>query len=282
MTADHRETRARSLGLKAAANARDLGGYRTADGRTVRSGVALRGDALNRLTDADLDILSGLGLRQVVDLRGLNEVEENGSDRLPGGVPVGADGPVRLVQLPVYSPEHDIYISLRDVLAGQDSQAQHALLGDGGAERIMAEVYDWFVTDPAIRDLFASAVRLLADPDGVPLLFHCTAGKDRTGWTAAIVLTALGVDRDTVYEDYLLTNARSAALIERIMEVFNTNGIMEDPTLMLPVIRADAAYLDAAFAAVEDGWPSFGAFLGEGLGLDSATLAALRKNLLED
>ncbi|MFC1439496.1 tyrosine-protein phosphatase [Streptacidiphilus sp. N1-10] len=282
MTADQHGTRARSLGLKAAANARDLGGYRTADGRTVRSGVALRGDALNRLTDADLDVLAGLGLRQVVDLRGLNEVEENGSDRLPESVPAGADGPVRLVHLPVYSPEHDIYLSLRDVLAGQDAREQHALLGDGGAERIMAEMYGWFVTDPAIRELFARAVRLLADPDGIPLMFHCTAGKDRTGWTAAIVLTALGVDRDTVYEDYLLTNTRSAALIERIMEVFNTRGVMEDPSLMLPVIRAEAAYLDAAFAAVEQGWPSFDAFLGEGLGLDAATLAALRKNLLED
>ncbi|WP_052433131.1 tyrosine-protein phosphatase [Streptacidiphilus carbonis] len=281
-SSDHRDDiRARSLGLRAAANARDLGGYRTADGRTVRTGVALRSDALHRLADGDLDVLTALGVRQVVDLRGLNEVQENGSDRLPEAVPAGADAPVRLVHLPVYSAEHDIYIALRDVLAGQDAAAQHALLGDGGAERIMTEMYGWFVTDPAIRGMFARTVRLLADPDGVPLLFHCTAGKDRTGWVAAIVLTALGVDRETVYEDYLLTNVRSAALIERIMEVFDARGVMSDPTLMLPVIRAEAGYLDAAFAAVAAGWPDFDAFLAEGLGLDAATLAALRKNLLD-
>ncbi|MEY9965662.1 protein-tyrosine phosphatase [Streptacidiphilus sp. MAP12-16] len=289
------QTPARSLGLQAAVNARDLGGYRTTDGRTVRTGVALRGDALNRLTDADLDTLTALGVRQVVDLRGLNEVEENGSDRLPGldpadadraeltdGRAIAAEGPVRLVHLPVYSPDHDIYVSLRDVLAGQDAAAQHALLGDGGGERIMTEMYRWFVTDEVIRGRFAETVRLLADPDGTPLLFHCTAGKDRTGWTAAIVLTALGVDRATVYEDYLLTNERSAALIERIMDAFGTRGVMKDPSLMLPVIRAESVYLDAAFAAVADGWPDFEDFLADGLGLDAGTLAALRKNLLVD
>jgi len=271
---------ARSLGLRAASNARDLGGYRTTDGRTVRSGSALRSDALSRLKDADLDVLSGLGVRTVIDLRGLNEVAQNGADRLPESVPDG--GPVRLVALPVYSPEHDIYLSLREVLAGQDAVAQQALLGGGGAERIMEEMYRWFVTDPAIRGLFAEAVRLLADPGAMPLLFHCTAGKDRTGWTAAVVLTALGVDRATVYADYLLTNDRSAALMERIMEVFRTGAVMEDPALMMPVIRAEAAYLDAAFAAVAEGWPSFDAFLADGLGLDPATLDALRKNLLTD
>ena len=284
---------ARSLGLQGAANARDLGGYRAADGRTVRTGVALRADALSRLTDADLEALTGLGVRTVVDLRGLNEVRENGSDRLPGLDPVDIDrveltdgvasidaGPVRLVHLPVYAPEHDIYVDLRDALGSQDAVAQHALLGDGGGERIMADMYRWFVTDPVMRSRFAEAVRLIADPASTPVLFHCTAGKDRTGWTAAIVLTALGVDRETVYADYLLTNDRAAATVERIMAMFTEHRVLEDPSLMLPVIRAEALYLDAAFAAVEEGWTSFDEFLGAGLGLDTATLESLRKNLL--
>lgn len=264
-----------SLGLRTAANARDLGGYRTADGRTVRYGVALRGDALNRLDDADLERVTALGLKAVVDLRGLNEVAETGAD-----TPLGDS--VRLVNLPVYSADHDIYIALRDVMAGQDTAAQQAMLGNGGGERLMAEMYAWFVTDPSIRALFAETVRMLASADSVPLLFHCTAGKDRTGWTAAIVLTALGVDRATVYQDYLLTNERTAALIERIMEIFRSKGILSDPGLMLPIIRADAAYLDAAFAAVAAGWPSFEAFLTDGLGLSPEELDAMRANLLQD
>ena len=283
----------RSLGLQGAANARDLGGYRTAAGRTVRDGVALRGDALSRLTDADLDTLTRLGVRTVVDLRGLNEVRENGSDRLPGldpadsqrieltdGVASIESGRVRLVHLPVYAHEHDIYVDLRDALSSQDPAAQQALLGNGGSERIMADMYRWFVTDPVMRSRFAETVRLLADPDGTPVLFHCTAGKDRTGWAAAIVLTALGVDRATVYRDYLLTNERAAATMARIMEMFTRRKVLQDPSLMLPVVRAEARYLDAAFEAVAEGWADFDEFLGSGLGLDGETLAALRKNLL--
>ena len=269
---------ARSLGLEGAANARDLGGYRTADGRTVRPGAALRGDALHRLSDQDLLVVAELGIRQVVDLRGTNEVRENGGDRLPAPAP-GSE-PVRLLHLPVYSPEHDIYVALREVLSSQDPAAQRALLGDGGGERIMTGMYRWFVTDPVIRSHFAETVRLLADPERTPLLFHCTAGKDRTGWTAAIVLTALGVDRATVYADYLLTNERSAATMERIMRMFTSHRVLEDPSLMRPVLRAEAAYLDAAFAAVAEGWADFDGFLADGLGLDAGTLAALRDNLL--
>ena len=284
---------ARSLGLNTAANARDLGGYRTAEGRTVRSGVALRAEALVRLDDADLETLTAIGVRQVVDLRGLNEVQENGSDRLPGldpvdiatveltdGVAVVEGDAIRLLHLPVYSPDHDIYVELREVLGSQDAAAQRALLGDGGGERIMTEMYRWFVTDPVIRTRFAETVRLLADQAGTPVLFHCTAGKDRTGWVAAIVLTALGVDRDTVYADYLLTNERSAATMGRIMEMFTSRRILADPSLIRPVLSARAAYLDASFAAVEEGWASFEDFLSAGLGLDEPTLAAFRKNLL--
>ncbi|WP_042369686.1 tyrosine-protein phosphatase [Streptacidiphilus neutrinimicus] len=263
----------RSLGLQCAVNARDLGGYRTADGRTVRLGVALRGDALHRATDEDLAALEGLGLRHVIDLRGTNEVDENGADRLPAGVALEAQ--------PVFATDHDIYASLRDTLAAQDGDAQRALLGDGGAERMMISMYGWFVTDPEIRGRFAATVKALARPENLPLFFHCTAGKDRTGWTAAIVLTALGVDRATVYEDYLLTNERTDGLIARILAHLGTQGVMREPELMRPVMRADRAYLDASFAAVEAGWPTFDAFLHEGLGLTEAELEGLRKNLLD-
>ncbi|MEY9843102.1 tyrosine-protein phosphatase [Streptacidiphilus sp. MAP5-3] len=262
----------RSLGLQGAVNARDLGGYRTAEGRTVRSGVALRGDALHRATDEDIAVLESLGVRTVIDLRGGNEVAENGADRIPSGA--------ELEPQPVYATDHDIYGALRDSLAGKNAEQQHALLADGGAERLMIDMYRWFVDEPEIRARFAATVKALCHPERVPVFFHCTAGKDRTGWTAAIVLTALGVDREAVYEDYLLTNARTAELIDRILVTMGTQGIMREPELMLPIMRADRRYLDASFAAVEAGWPSFGEFLAEGLGLTEADLEGLRKNLL--
>ncbi|GAA2816129.1 tyrosine-protein phosphatase [Kitasatospora paracochleata] len=295
MTAQPVET-ARSLGLTGAVNARDLGGYPTADGRTVRHGAALRADALNRLSEADLAALAEQGLRQVVDLRSLAEVREAGLDRIPGlpaaeivdaelsDTPVtvertDADG-ITLHHLPVFAADFDIYVALRNALADRDADKQHALLGDGKAAGMMIGLYRWFVTDAVARERFATVVRLLAEPDGTPLLFHCSAGKDRTGWTAAIVLTALGVDRETVFEDYLLTNLRSAALIDHIVDTFYSRGLMKDPTLLLPVFRADRDYLEAAFEEVAAGWGTFEAFWQDGLGLDDGVLEALRANLL--
>ncbi|WP_329496251.1 tyrosine-protein phosphatase [Kitasatospora herbaricolor] len=287
---------ARSLGLRGAVNARDLGGYRTADGRVLRHGVALRSDGLNRLTDEDLDVLVGYGLRQVVDLRSLDEVREAGPDRVPGlpvaeiaaaelsatPLTVGRTAPdgVTLHHLPVFAADFDIYVALRDALADRSPEKQRALLGDGRAAAMMVGLYRWFVTDPVARERFATVLRLLAAPDGAPLLFHCSAGKDRTGWTAAILLTALGVDRDTVFTDYLLTNERSAAIIEHIVDSFGTRGLMQEPHLLLPVFRADRAYLEAAFEEVAAGWTSFEEFWQDGLGLDDEVLAGLRANLL--
>jgi protein-tyrosine phosphatase len=125
-------------------------------------------------------------------------------------------------------------------------------------------MYRWFVTDAGARARFAAVLRVIAEADGAPVLFHCTAGKDRTGWTAALLLTALGVPREAVLADYLLTNERAARLIARA-----------DP-LLLPLARADAAYLDAAFDEIARGWPTFEAFWHDGLGLDHATLHRLR------
>ncbi|MDH6576280.1 tyrosine-protein phosphatase [Kitasatospora sp. MAP5-34] len=287
---------ARSLGLQGAANARDLGGYRTGDGRTVRHGVALRADALNRLTEGDLAVLASSGLRRVVDLRSQDEVREAGPDLIPGlpaleisqaeqsDVPVTVEpttpGGLTLHHLPVFAADFDIYVALRDALAGRDAERQRALLGDGKASQMMIGLYRWFVTDATARDRFATVLRLLAAPDGPPVLFHCSAGKDRTGWVAALMLTALGVDRETVFEDYLLTNTRSAALIENIVESFGTRGLMKEPTLLLPVFRAERSYLEAAFEEVTTGWVTFEKFWQDGLGLDDEVLEGLRRNLL--
>ncbi|MBP0454538.1 tyrosine-protein phosphatase [Kitasatospora sp. RG8] len=287
---------ARSLGLQGAVNARDLGGYRAAGGTVLRHGVALRSDGLNRLTDADLGLLGSLGLRQVVDLRSLDEVREAGPDRVPG-LPVAAiaaaemsatpitvepatpDG-VTLHHVPVFAADFDIYVTLRDALADRSPEKQRALLGDGRAAAMMTGLYRWFVTDQVARERFAVVLRLLAAPDGPPLLFHCSAGKDRTGWTAAILLTALGVDRETVFADYLLTNERSAGIVENIVDSFFTRGLMQEPELLLPVFRAERSYLEAAFEEVATGWGTFQGFWRDGLGLDDEVLEGLRANLL--
>nr|WP_033258840.1 tyrosine-protein phosphatase [Kitasatospora sp. SID7827] len=266
--------------MTAAVNARDLGGYRTADGRTVRGGVLLRAEALSRLGADDLALLGALGLRHVVDLRSLDEVRHLGADRVPGlpeavlpadaaavlSVPAaGGLGP-DLHHLPVFSADFDLYVELRRVLGSGDPAALHAVLGDGRGGAMMASMYRWFVTDPVARSRFAAVLRLVAEADGAPVLFHCTAGKDRTGWTAALLLTALGVDPAAVRADYLLTNERSAA------------GIAAVDPLLRPLFRAEESYLEAAFEEVARGWSGFEHFWEDGLGLTGRELERIRRS----
>ncbi|HTK61019.1 MAG TPA: tyrosine-protein phosphatase [Pseudonocardia sp.] len=175
----------RSLHLAGAPNFRDLGGYRTIDGRWVRMGVLYRSDQLDKLSDTDQAKLSRLGIRTVVDLRTGAE-RASGPDRLPAGArPVVAD-----------------------VLGGTDTPTDMSALlarpGDPAAT--MRELERTMVEAPGAQAAYRSLLTEIRRPDRLPLVFHCTAGKDRTGWAAATVLTALGVPGDQVLGDYLESN----------------------------------------------------------------------------
>jgi protein-tyrosine phosphatase len=168
-------------------NFRDLGGYETDDGRRVRWRTLYRADTLHRLDGADIDLLLGLGLRTIIDLRSQHERDDHGRFRHDGAIPVHhlplidvVGGPTRVVKAAPDAPRRSVgegYVSMAD---------------EGGRA-------------------IGSAVALLAEPGALPAVFHCTAGKDRTGILAAIVLSAVGVpDRDVV-DDYMLTGESRAA-----------------------------------------------------------------------
>jgi protein-tyrosine phosphatase len=169
-------------------NFRDLGGYETADGRHVTWNRLYRADDLSRLNDADSERFAGLGIRTVVDLRRPEEVEIDG--RIPQ-----FDGFVyRHVHL-----VHPLWPQ------GQFTNA---------AERVeyLVERYRELSTDAAAG--FGEALRLIADPGAAPLVFHCIAGKDRTGILAALTLSLLGVADDDVADDYALSEKSERAYWE--------------------------------------------------------------------
>jgi protein-tyrosine phosphatase len=256
---------ARLLPLDGAHNARDLGGYAGAGGRRVRWGLLYRSDALGDLSDADVAYLSRLGLRQVVDFRSEPE-REDAPDRLP------ARPAVRVVLRPIFGDGLDP-TALRDRLLSGEARAEEmsALLVDGNRA---------FVTEFA--PVYGEFLRELADPANLPVLFHCTAGKDRAGFAAAALLLALGVPRDTVMQDYLLTNGFSAAALERTLTLVRVFSLFRtDPEDVRPLLEARPEYLRAAFDTIDARYGGADGFLRDGLGLDDATLAALRVNLLE-
>ncbi|MGW0181320.1 tyrosine-protein phosphatase [Nocardia sp. NPDC003345] len=224
----------RSLHLTGAPNARDVGGYRTTDGRTVRTGVAYRTDQLLNLTPADLDELNRRGVRVVDDLRTVYE-RALGPDRLPAGARANWYDVIGAAPLP----------ELMSTLAGG------------------TDLYRAFITAPGADRAVAAVLRDIATiPDGQAVVFHCTAGKDRTGWVAAVLLTILGVDRATVTEDYLLSNHyRGAAPGD-------------------PMAGVQREWLDGAFDQVTVSYGTFDRYVSEGLGLNAAEVQTLRQRLL--
>ncbi|MEK2476998.1 MULTISPECIES: tyrosine-protein phosphatase [Streptomyces] len=243
----------RSLHLPSAPNFRDAGGYRTTDGRWVKMGVLYRSNGLHTLSDADLAKLQRLGIRTDVDLRMPGERAE-GPDRVPAGAR---------------------YIAA-DVL-GEDIKGDLPATA-AASERMMVDTYRWLVSKPSALDAYRSLFLLAGSSGFSPLVYHCEGGKDRTGWGNAALLTALGVDRDTVTRDYLATNdylaARNAAtLAEQTPEM---------AARLKPVLDARVTYLNTAFDEVTARFGSFDAYLRDGLGLNKQDLERLRETLLVD
>ncbi|MFF0436553.1 tyrosine-protein phosphatase [Streptomyces sp. NPDC004327] len=260
----------RLIPLQGAVNVRDLGGHGTYDGRRVRYGLVHRGDHLGKLTDADVAVLGGLGLGRVIDFRIPLEVRYDGADRLPAGV-LGVSRPVT---------DNGLYGQLLAAIGSRDPVRQEQMLGGGRAAAFMTEVYRTFVTSAANREQLGTTLRELAAPGAAPVLYHCTSGKDRTGWESWLLLTLLGVPERAATDDYLASNTFRAAYDARVREGLKQSGMMQDPDLIVPLQEVRQEYLDTALAEVRAGYGGLFRYVTEGLGLDLRTLAALRERLV--
>ncbi len=257
-------TAERRLPLEGLDNFRDLGGYRTRDGRFVRWGVLFRSNDLSQLSDRDLDHLSAIGVRFVCDLRAEDE-RQSSPDRDFGRSPAGRlEFPIGQVGL---MPDE-----IQEAIRTGDVAAL-------GVRQMMLSAYRSFPT--AHAHVWAQIFDRLEQPDGLPFLFHCTAGKDRTGFAAALVLLALGVPEETVYEDYLATNRYRAeynTMVLRWVPLYSLFRTEKDD--LLPLLDARREYLEASLQEIRYRWGSIDAYLEDELGLTSERRETLRANLL--
>lgn len=219
--------RARLLPLTGAYNFRDLGGYAAADGRRTRWGRLFRSDTLHELTDGDLEVLRDVGLASVIDLRTPTEVERTGRG------PLAAE-PVRYVNLSVLGED------VRDV-------------GEARAAPTIADfvdVADRYLTYLDGTAALRTALELLTEESSYPVVFHCAAGKDRTGVLAALVLDCLGVDRGAIVEDYALTATRMDLIVGRLRR----DPLYGDRVDELPasVFAVEAETMERFLAGVDD------------------------------
>jgi protein-tyrosine phosphatase len=257
----------RQIPVETLPNLRDLGGYRTADGQTVRRGRLYRSVLLGRLSDADVKKLEELGLRTVFDFRTAAEYEAS-PDREVGARPVNLD------VLADRSGEGPASLLARM----DDPEAiRHSLAGGRGAG-VMETAYRELIELPSASLAYGTFFTEIAEAGNLPALFHCTTGKDRTGWAAAATLLFLGVDEEDVFHDYLQTNLQLLPALQPLLDQFRSVG--GNPEDLKPVLGVDRAYLSTAIELMEEKYGSIDGYMREGLGLDDGILDALRKNLL--
>jgi protein-tyrosine phosphatase len=255
-------TAERRLPLEGPDNFRDLGGYATVDGRFTRWGRLYRSGDHASLTEADILYLSRLGIQLVCDLRSTRERE--------GSSDLSFDDHAENIHIEV-DPE-----GVQPEII--QNKIRRGLLDREALEVMMTEAYRSFPNDYA--DEWALLFKRLAEPRSLPAVVHCTAGKDRTGFASALVLRAVGVPEETVFEDYLLTNhyrARHTRIVSRLIPVYSL--WRSDPEDLLPLLEAREEYLRASFDEIERRWGSLDVYLKKGLGVTPGMRAALRRNL---
>lgn len=246
--------RVRRLPFTGAVNFRDLGGYRTRDGRHTAWGKVYRSDSLCQLTEQDHLLLDRLAIRTLCDFRkpGERKLRPN---RLPAthAITVHEIG---------FLPD-----DAREIWAGLNDRSLTA----DRLRAILCEHYRLFAVEfaPQYRRVFD----LLLTPGALPILIHCASGKDRTGFGSALILAALGVPYETIVEDYVLSDHYRRTLAQ-------VDAAAADAEVMQAILQANPLYLQSGFAAIESRWGSLDAYFEDAMGLTPARRAQLQALLL--
>ncbi|MFF0817483.1 tyrosine-protein phosphatase [Rhodococcus sp. NPDC003318] len=249
-------------------NLRDAGGYRTADGAVVRTGLIYRSTDLGQLTDSDVPALDALGIAAVYDLRTVAE-RENRPDRVPAGA--------KEVPLDVLADRDPSAAPAMLQKLLEDPRLAEQLLGEGETSTHLLNSYREFVELPSAVTAYRALYTDLAHVEG-PALIHCTTGKDRTGWAVAALLLLLGVDEGQVFEEYLLTNEQLLPALAPIFDRFRAHG--GNPDLLLPLLGVRREYLEVAVGRMRADFGDIETYFTRGLGVGAEDVAALRSRLL--
>jgi len=239
----------RLIALEGAVNFRDLGGYATEDGLRTRWRVLFRADGLSELTETDLEVMRELGIRTVVDLRSGQEVEQSRFN----------------VEAHPVTFHH--YPFIKALPNAEDFARAPGFLGTQYTEML----------DEATPQIIG-ALSALAAPDARPAVFHCTAGKDRTGLLSALVLSLLGVPEETVIADYALSGAAMSRLRAKLIKKYPDGGsVIADSDVLF---SADPANMVALFAHLRNRYGTVAEYAVQ-VGVPAGVVERLRESLLE-
>ena len=229
----HQEKNQRNIKLHGAYNFRDMGGYAAQEGKTTKWGVIYRADELSRLSQNDLDILEKLKIKTIIDFRSPGEASK-APDQKPSTV-------IKTFSIPVVFGSMDSLLQSID-LTGEKFMMQ---INRSAIEEAQAQFKEFF--------------RIISNSSNLPLIFHCAGGKDRAGIAAALFLSSIGVDMETIYKDYLL----SAELIRK-----KYSDLAEINPKLTPSLTVKKEYLEAAFETMDKKYGGAESYLVNQLGVD--------------
>lgn len=252
----------RRISFEGTPNFRDFGGYGTADGRRVKWGYLYRSGQLSALSADDIALLSSLELDIVCDFR---RVEEQANE--PSLLP--QERAPKVVSLPIVPGSNSRFFEEADSSFG-DRQAMFEFMLEINTDFALAQT-----------ETYARMFSEILAVEDARILVHCAAGKDRTGFAAAVVLAALGVPRSIVMSDYLLTERffTPHEQVERLRQKYQMEHLETDS--LLPMLEVHEDYLLNAFAAIDREFPTMEAYLAEALGVGPAEIKELRARYLQ-
>lgn len=251
------ETAERKVNLQGAFNFRDLGGYQTTDGKTVKWGKLFRGEELGHLTASDLTYVQGMGLKSIVDYRTDAEVNALADPVIPGATNIRTDA------------------GNAGSTADLNSMIASGMMKDEASAVAMMVGFNKQMVDAP--KFYIQLMELLNDPNNIGLVQHCTAGKDRTGLGSAIILLTLGVDEKTVMEDYLASNVYRAEAnkkaVEAVRQQVKDENVVAAISAMMGVQKE---FLQAAIDEMKAKYGSIDSFIEKGLGVTKEERAKLK------
>lgn len=255
----------RLLNFEGIANFRDLGGYPTSDGRQVKWGVLYRAGTFAKSSNADLNGLQTLNLDTLIDFRSSAEKEAE-PNRLPD------DTAINVIEIPTLDDGNQAMV---EEIMGR---IENSDFEGFDPNQLMLEGNRQFAS--TFTPQFREFMHTILKADGAPVVWHCSAGKDRTGFAAAILLRVLGVPQNVVVQDYMASKsnaleARASQLM--LLRLFKGDEAADKLTIMLGV---EEAWLNAAFEQIDETWGSFDNYVHSGLQISDADISHLKATLL--
>ena len=255
----------RKLPFTGAHNFRDLGGYKTEDGRTVKWGKIYRSDNLHSLTDEDLKYMKRLNIKSVVDFRSVEE-RESEPDRL--------NPDMTQVLLPIkFQPKELDDDSIKNLM-------KDLTFGDLDSSNLLRD-FNIVIVEEFAKE-YKNFFRHIIENNAEPLVFHCTAGKDRAGFASAMILTILGVPREKIIEDYLLTNTYVKDHVDdKMLEIELKTFFRADTDNLRKINLVEERYIQAAFDTIDSKWGGMDRYISEALNLNEEDILKLQDFYLE-